>query len=91
MFCHASTLNARTNAPISPQAGVLTQDVYEFADSVNRTIIAGYHQTIGFSGGYILVRSLLLLPVLSSFSCARTRAADIAFCHPCMVSQQIAW
>ena len=37
------------------QAGVLTQDVYKFADSVNRTIIGGYHQTIGFSGGYILV------------------------------------
>ena len=59
--------NARAHAPILPQAGVLTQDVYEFADSVNRTIIAGYHQTIGFSGGYILVRALVLLPVLSLF------------------------
>ncbi|EIW51643.1 FAD-binding domain-containing protein [Trametes versicolor FP-101664 SS1] len=34
--------------------GVLTQDVYEFADSVNRTVIGGYHQTIGFGGGYFL-------------------------------------
>lgn len=37
------------------QPGVLTQDVYEFADSVNRTVIGGYHQTIGFGGGYFLV------------------------------------
>ncbi|PIL27745.1 hypothetical protein GSI_10898 [Ganoderma sinense ZZ0214-1] len=35
-------------------AGVFTQDVYEFADSINRTIIGGYHQTVGFSGGYFL-------------------------------------
>ncbi|KAI0777356.1 FAD-binding domain-containing protein [Trametes elegans] len=33
---------------------VITQDLYEFADKVNRTIIGGYHQTIGFSGGYIV-------------------------------------
>lgn len=37
------------------QPGALTQDVYEFADAVNRTVIGGYHQTIGFGGGYFLV------------------------------------
>ncbi|RPD55526.1 FAD-binding domain-containing protein [Lentinus tigrinus ALCF2SS1-7] len=44
----------KTYDAITTGAGVFTQDVYEFADSVNRTIIAGYHQTIGFSGGYFL-------------------------------------
>ncbi|KAI0371373.1 FAD-binding domain-containing protein [Pilatotrama ljubarskyi] len=39
---------------ITVGAGVFTQDVYEFADKVNRTVIGGYHQTIGFSGGYFL-------------------------------------
>ncbi|KAI0646623.1 FAD-binding domain-containing protein [Trametes meyenii] len=39
---------------ITVGTGVLTQDVYEFADKVNRTVIGGYHQTIGFSGGYLL-------------------------------------
>ncbi|KAM5541134.1 hypothetical protein V8D89_005063 [Ganoderma adspersum] len=39
---------------ITTGAGVLAQDVYEFADSVNRTIIGGYHQTVGFSGGYFI-------------------------------------
>ncbi|EJF63609.1 FAD-binding domain-containing protein [Dichomitus squalens LYAD-421 SS1] len=39
---------------ITTGAGVVTQDVYEYADGINRTIIAGYHQTIGFSGGYFL-------------------------------------
>ena len=41
------------------KGGVLAQDVYKFADSVNRTIIGGYHQTVGFSGGYFLVRPSL--------------------------------
>ncbi|KAI1789988.1 FAD-binding domain-containing protein [Ganoderma leucocontextum] len=45
--------NTTYNA-ITTGAGVLTQDLYEFADSVNRTIVAGYHQTVGFSGGYLL-------------------------------------
>ncbi|KAI1789969.1 FAD-binding domain-containing protein [Ganoderma leucocontextum] len=45
--------NTTYNA-ITTGAGVLTQDLYEFADSVNRTIIGGYHQTVGFSGGYLL-------------------------------------
>ena len=44
------------DADPSFQAGVLAQDVYKFADSVGRTIIGGYHQTVGFSGGYLLVR-----------------------------------
>ena len=48
-----------TVADHSLQAGVFTQDVYEFADSINRTIIGGYHQTVGFSGGYFLVRCSL--------------------------------
>ena len=53
--------------PLS-QAGVVTQDLYEFADSVNRTIIGGYHQTIGFSGGYFLVRTpFLCLPIRPLF------------------------
>ncbi|RPD55527.1 FAD-binding domain-containing protein [Lentinus tigrinus ALCF2SS1-7] len=39
---------------ITTGAGVETQDVYEFADSVSRTVIGGYHETIGFSGGYLL-------------------------------------
>ncbi|RDX48015.1 FAD-binding domain-containing protein [Lentinus brumalis] len=39
---------------ITTGAGVFTQDVYEYADSVNRTVVAGYHQTVGFSGGYFL-------------------------------------
>ncbi|KAM5541133.1 hypothetical protein V8D89_005062 [Ganoderma adspersum] len=39
---------------ITTGAGVLAQDVYKFADGVNRTIIGGYHQTVGFSGGYFL-------------------------------------
>ncbi|KAH9930523.1 FAD-binding domain-containing protein [Epithele typhae] len=39
---------------ITVQTGAFTQDVLKFADSVNRTVIAGYHQTIGFSGGYVL-------------------------------------
>ncbi|TFK79160.1 hypothetical protein K466DRAFT_606358 [Polyporus arcularius HHB13444] len=46
----------KTYDAITTGAGVFTQDVYQYADSVNRTIIAGYHQTIGFSGGYFLVR-----------------------------------
>ncbi|KAI1782089.1 FAD-binding domain-containing protein [Ganoderma leucocontextum] len=45
--------NTTYNA-ITTGAGVITQDLYEFADSVNRTIIGGYHQTVGFSGGYLL-------------------------------------
>ncbi|PIL34928.1 hypothetical protein GSI_02715 [Ganoderma sinense ZZ0214-1] len=39
---------------ITTGAGVLAQDVYQFADRVNRTVIGGYHQTVGFSGGYFL-------------------------------------
>ncbi|KAI0707570.1 FAD-binding domain-containing protein [Cerioporus squamosus] len=39
---------------ITTGAGVTTQAVYEYANSVGRTIIGGYHETIGFSGGYIL-------------------------------------
>ncbi|KAL7283964.1 hypothetical protein ACG7TL_001236 [Trametes sanguinea] len=35
-------------------AGVLTEDIYRFADQVNRTVIGGYHQTIGFAGGFAL-------------------------------------
>ncbi|PIL34937.1 hypothetical protein GSI_02724 [Ganoderma sinense ZZ0214-1] len=48
--CSANT----TYDAITTGAGVLAQDVYAFADSVNRTIIGGYHQTVGFSGGYLL-------------------------------------
>ncbi|KAI0707571.1 FAD-binding domain-containing protein [Cerioporus squamosus] len=56
---HSSTFRpegcvGKTYDAITTGAGVFTQDVYEYADSVNRTIIAGYHQTIGFSGGYFL-------------------------------------
>ncbi|KAI0712970.1 FAD-binding domain-containing protein [Cerioporus squamosus] len=47
---------------ITTGAGVFTQDVYEYADSVNRTIIAGYHQTVGFSGGYFLVQVKVVTP-----------------------------
>ncbi|KAL7283963.1 hypothetical protein ACG7TL_001235 [Trametes sanguinea] len=39
---------------ITVGAGVQTQEVYEFADKVNRTIVGGYHQSIGFGGGYFL-------------------------------------
>ncbi|KAI0711522.1 FAD-binding domain-containing protein [Earliella scabrosa] len=39
---------------ITTGAGVFTQDVYEFAESINRTAIGPYHQTVGFSGGYFL-------------------------------------
>ncbi|EMD34723.1 hypothetical protein CERSUDRAFT_116916 [Gelatoporia subvermispora B] len=35
-------------------AGVLVEDVYAFADSVNRTFIGGYATTIGAGGGYWL-------------------------------------
>ncbi|OBZ77659.1 6-hydroxy-D-nicotine oxidase [Grifola frondosa] len=34
--------------------GARLQDVYEFADSINRTFIGGYHQTIGTGGGWFL-------------------------------------
>ncbi|TFK90401.1 FAD-binding domain-containing protein [Polyporus arcularius HHB13444] len=44
----------KTYDAITTGAGVFTQDVYEYADSVNRTVVAGYHQTVGFSGGYFL-------------------------------------
>ncbi|KAI0765219.1 FAD-binding domain-containing protein [Fomes fomentarius] len=46
--------NSITYDAITTGAGVFTQDVYEFAEKVNRTIIGGYHQTVGFSGGYFL-------------------------------------
>ncbi|KAH9849044.1 FAD-binding domain-containing protein [Lenzites betulinus] len=45
----STTYDAITVGP-----GALTQDVYAFADGVNRTVIGGYHQTIGFGGGYFL-------------------------------------
>ncbi|KAI0634750.1 FAD-binding domain-containing protein [Trametes polyzona] len=45
----STTYDAITVGP-----GALTQDIYEFADKVNRTVIGGYHQTIGFGGGYFL-------------------------------------
>ncbi|KAI0824884.1 FAD-binding domain-containing protein [Trametes gibbosa] len=45
----STTYDAITVGP-----GVMTQDVYAYADSVNRTVIGGYHQTIGFGGGYFL-------------------------------------
>ncbi|KAI0938398.1 hypothetical protein AcW1_001860 [Taiwanofungus camphoratus] len=34
--------------------GALLEDVYEFVDSINRTFIGGYHQTIGTGGGWFL-------------------------------------
>ncbi|KAI0751340.1 FAD-binding domain-containing protein [Daedaleopsis nitida] len=52
-FTPASCVN-KTYDVITTGAGVFTQELYEFADSVNRTVIGGYHQTIGFSGGYFL-------------------------------------
>ncbi|KAI0777346.1 FAD-binding domain-containing protein [Trametes elegans] len=48
--CH----HGPTYDAITAGSSVFTQDVYEFADKVNRTVIAGYHQTVGFSGGYFL-------------------------------------
>ncbi|KAL6301463.1 FAD-binding domain-containing protein [Sparassis latifolia] len=44
-----STYDAITVGP-----GALTEDIYAFVDSINRTVVGGYHQTIGFGGGYFL-------------------------------------
>lgn len=38
---------------VPEQGGVLTEDVYHFADQNNITWIGGYHQTIGT--GWVLV------------------------------------
>ena len=55
------TIVRSSHVPLTlSQAGVFTQDVYEFAESINRTAIGPYHQTVGFSGGYFLVRLCLL-------------------------------
>ncbi|KAI0341808.1 FAD-binding domain-containing protein [Trametopsis cervina] len=35
-------------------AGVMWQEAYQFADSHNVTIIGGYHQSVGASGGWLL-------------------------------------
>ncbi|CDO71164.1 hypothetical protein BN946_scf184845.g34 [Trametes cinnabarina] len=45
---------SETYDAITVGAGVLTQDLYKFADEVNRTVVGGYHQTIGFAGGFVL-------------------------------------
>ncbi|OBZ78306.1 hypothetical protein A0H81_02659 [Grifola frondosa] len=42
--------------------GARLQDVYEFADSINRTFIGGYHQTIGTGGGWFLVQVKVVTP-----------------------------
>ncbi|TFY61306.1 hypothetical protein EVJ58_g4592 [Rhodofomes roseus] len=34
--------------------GANTEDIFEYVDSINRTFIGGYHQTIGAGGGYFL-------------------------------------
>ncbi|KAH9948031.1 FAD-binding domain-containing protein [Amylocystis lapponica] len=39
---------------ITVGAGVILEDVYAYADSVNRTFIGGYHQTIGIAAGWVL-------------------------------------
>lgn len=46
---------------VALQPGANTEDIFEYVDSINRTFIGGYHQTIGAGGGYFLV------------SCAPTR------------------
>lgn len=37
------------------QAGADWQQVYDFADEVNATVIGGYHQTVGAGCGWIMV------------------------------------
>jgi len=37
------------------QAGVPFEDVYEFAEENNITVVGGYHQTIAASGGFVQI------------------------------------
>ncbi|KAH9932267.1 FAD-binding domain-containing protein [Fomitopsis serialis] len=34
--------------------GAITEDILEYVDSINRTFVGGYHQTVGAGGGYFL-------------------------------------
>ena len=36
------------------QSGVMWQDAYEFADAHNVTIVGGYAQSVGASGGWLM-------------------------------------
>ncbi|KAJ7582853.1 FAD-binding domain-containing protein [Mycena floridula] len=48
-------VNGSTSYPvITVGAGATWESVYAFADSMNVTVIGGYHQTVGASGGWIM-------------------------------------
>ncbi|TFK54250.1 isoamyl alcohol oxidase [Heliocybe sulcata] len=49
----STSYNAMTIVIMS-KAGVGWQDVYQFADEQNVTIVGGYHQTVGASGGWVM-------------------------------------
>ncbi|CCM05083.1 uncharacterized protein FIBRA_07290 [Fibroporia radiculosa] len=71
----SSTYDAITIGP-----GAITEDIYEFADSINRTFIGGYHQTIGAGGGYVLGGGhSILSPV---FGLAADRALEFKIVTP---------
>ena len=40
----------------SPQTGSSWEQLYDFADAHNVTIVGGYHQTIAAGGGWLMVR-----------------------------------
>ncbi|TFK56500.1 isoamyl alcohol oxidase [Heliocybe sulcata] len=48
--CH----NGKSYAAMTVGAGVGWQTAYEYADAHNFTIIGGYHQTVGTSGGWVM-------------------------------------
>jgi len=46
--------NGTTHSGVTTGTGASWEDVYEFADNHNITVIGGYHQTVSSSGGWLM-------------------------------------
>ncbi len=53
-----SKLNRSILLKAVSQAGVVWDSAYTFAEAQGITIVGGYHETVGASGGWVMVRLL---------------------------------